>query len=89
MPTYEYECRTCGHKFDHFQSMRDKPLTKCPQCKGKINRLISGGAGVIFRGSGFYQTDYRSAGYKSDAKKETTSAPAPEPAKAAKVESKP
>ena len=87
MPTYEYECRACSHKFDHFQSMRDKPLTKCPKCKGKINRLISGGAGVIFRGTGFYQTDYRSAGYKSDAKKET--APAPEPAKPAKAEPKP
>jgi len=84
MPTYEYECRACGHKFEHFQSMRDKPLNKCPECKGKVKRLISGGAGVIFRGTGFYQTDYRKASYTSDAKKET----APEPAKPAKAETK-
>ena len=61
MPTYEYECEACGHKFDHFQSMTSRRLRKCPSCsKPKLKRLIGGGAGVIFKGSGFYETDYKS-----------------------------
>jgi len=68
MPTYEYECTKCGHRFDVFQQMSDDPLKRCPECRGKIERLISGGAGVIFKGSGFYTTDYRSEGYKKAAK---------------------
>ena len=78
MPTYEYQCAACGHKFEEFQSMSAKPITVCPACKKrKVKRLISGGSGFIFKGSGFYITDYRSDGYKSDAKKDTqTPAPA-------------
>ena len=59
MPTYEYECTKCGHVFEAFQSMSDKPLASCPKCKGKVKRLIGPGAGVIFKGSGFYATDYK------------------------------
>jgi len=59
MPTYEYECLKCGHHFDASQSMNDKPLEICPKCRGKVKRLISSGAGFIFKGSGFYATDYR------------------------------
>jgi len=60
MPTYEYKCQDCGYTFEKFQSMKDKPLEKCPECNGKVQRLIGGGAGIIFKGSGFYATDYRS-----------------------------
>ena len=64
MPTYEYECAACGKKLEHFQSMKDAPIRKCPKCgKLRLKRLISGGAGVIFKGSGFYTTDYRSSSY--------------------------
>jgi putative FmdB family regulatory protein len=73
MPTYEYECEKCNHHFEVFQSMKEAPKKTCPQCKGRVRRLISGGAGLIFKGSGFYITDYRSEGYKSAAKKETSS----------------
>jgi putative FmdB family regulatory protein len=58
MPTYEYKCQDCGHKFEKFQSMKDKPVAKCPTCGGKVLRLIGTGAGVIFKGSGLYATDY-------------------------------
>lgn len=58
MPTYEYECRKCG-VYDVFQSMNDKALTKCPKCKGKVKRLLGSGSGIIFKGSGFYETDYK------------------------------
>jgi len=58
MPTYEYKCEDCGSKFEKFQSMKDKPLEKCPKCNGRVQRLIGTGAGVIFKGSGFYATDY-------------------------------
>src|SRR5271165_6327871 len=82
MPTYEYVCQKCDHKFEKVQSMSDAPLTICPKelCglkkwgKGKVRRAISAGAGLIFKGSGFYITDYRSENYKAGAKKE--SAPA-------------
>lgn len=59
MPTYEYECTACKHTFEEFQKITDKPLTECPRCGGKVRRLISGGAGLIFKGSGFYVTDYK------------------------------
>jgi putative FmdB family regulatory protein len=59
MPTYEYECSHCGHTFEVFQKMTDKLLQKCPKCKHKLRRLIGSGAGIIFKGSGFYATDYR------------------------------
>ena len=79
MPTYEYVCEKCGHKFDKFQSIAANPLTICPEdlCpqrrwgKGKVKRAISGGAGLIFKGSGFYITDYRSDKYKEAAKKDS------------------
>ena len=85
MPTYEYECAKCGHKFEKFQPTTDKPLTICPKqlCgqkrwgKGRVKRAIGGGAGLIFKGSGFYITDYRSEKYKEAAKKESTAAKPP------------
>ena len=113
MPTYEYTCLKCGKNFDAFQSMRDEAFKTCPKelCqqakwgKGKVKRLLGRGAGLIFKGSGFYTTDYRSNSYKEGAKKDspgggekkTDSAPAtteskpatPAPAAPAKKESKP
>jgi putative FmdB family regulatory protein len=75
MPTYEYACSACGHKFEEVQSIMAKPTKKCPKCKkNKVQRLISAGAGVIFKGSGFYQTDYRSESYKTAAKADTSPA---------------
>ena len=59
MPTYEYECQICGNRFEQFQSMKDAPLRTCPSCGGEVKRLIGTGAGVIFRGPGFYSTSYR------------------------------
>ena len=59
MPTYEYRCTACQHLFEEFQSIMDKPLKKCPQCGGRIKRLIGCGSGIIFKGSGFYETDYK------------------------------
>jgi putative FmdB family regulatory protein len=71
MPTYDYECQACGHTFEEFQMMSEEPLTKCPACKKKkLKRLIGTGAAILFKGSGFYQTDYRSESYKSSAKAE-------------------
>jgi putative FmdB family regulatory protein len=86
MPTYEYACESCG-VVEALQSMRDKPLTECPAChKPGVTRLISGGGGVIFKGDGFWETDYnRSADYKKKAKapEAATGAPAPQAAPAA------
>ena len=59
MPTYDYKCEKCGHKFEEFQSITDEPLKKCPECEGQVKRLIGTGAGIIFKGNGFYQTDYK------------------------------
>jgi putative FmdB family regulatory protein len=59
MPTYEYVCNKCHHHFEAFQSIASEPLTVCPACKGKLERMISGGVGLIFKGSGFYETDYK------------------------------
>jgi len=59
MPTYEYECTKCGHTFEIQQSMLADPLKECPKCKGRIRRIIGGGMGIIFKGSGFYTTDYK------------------------------
>ena len=78
MPTYEYSCQKCGQNFEAFQSMRDEPFRECPKdlCRlpkwghGKVKRLLGTGAGLIFKGSGFYTTDYRSQSYKEAAKKE-------------------
>jgi putative FmdB family regulatory protein len=75
MPTYEYHCDACEHNFDEFQSINDKPLKKCPVCgKPKLRRVFGTGAAVIFKGSGFYQTDYRSESYKQAAKADQESA---------------
>jgi putative FmdB family regulatory protein len=59
MPTYDYECKTCGHRFEAFQSINDQPLKACPECGKRVRRLIGGGTGIIFKGSGFYTTDYK------------------------------
>ena len=67
MPTYEYECRKCGHAFEKFQSITADPVKTCPKCKGKVARVVSGGAGIIFKGSGFYQTDYKKSSHASHA----------------------
>ncbi|MSR76746.1 MAG: zinc ribbon domain-containing protein [Candidatus Omnitrophica bacterium] len=75
MPTYDYQCKKCARTFEEFQSIHAKALTKCPKCKGKIERLIGSGGGILFKGSGFYQTDYRSKGYHEAAKKDQPSAP--------------
>jgi putative FmdB family regulatory protein len=78
MPNYDYVCAKCEKTFEVFQSMKDKPLTRCPDkaCKGRVKRLLGTGAGLIFKGSGFYITDYRSEGYKSAAKSDTAAATA-------------
>jgi putative FmdB family regulatory protein len=100
MPTYEYVCSKCGHEFECVQSMADKPLAVCPKdrCgqkrwgRGKVKRQISGGAGLLFKGSGFYITDHRSENYKAGAKKDSAAAaPAPADSKPApaKKETKP
>ena len=74
MPTYDYECESCGHQFEQFQSITAKSTRKCPECgKMKLQRLIGAGAGIIFKGSGFYQTDYRSESYKQGKKNEPKS----------------
>lgn len=102
MPTYEYVCEKCGHEFEKFQSMAEKPLAVCPEelCakkkwgRGKVKKKISAGAGLIFKGSGFYITDYRSEKYKEAAKKDSAaskpaeSKPSGETKPAAKTESK-
>ncbi len=102
MPTYEYACQKCGQEFEFFQSMKDQPLASCPKekCqqkrwgKGRVKKLMSSGAGLLFKGSGFYITDYRSENYKASAKKESSAGEAKSPAgesKAtpAKTEAKP
>jgi putative FmdB family regulatory protein len=74
MPTYDYRCKACAHEFEEFQSMSAKPLKKCPACgKQQLERLIGTGAGVIFKGGGFYETDYRSDSYKKAAEADTKS----------------
>lgn len=70
MPTYEYKCLACDNRFERFQGINAPPIEECPECKGEVKRLIGAGAGLIFKGSGFYITDYRSDGYKESAKKE-------------------
>jgi putative FmdB family regulatory protein len=73
MPTYDYECAACGHKFEMFQSIKEDPIKACPKCRRrKARRLIGTGAGLLFKGSGFYITDYRSEGYKKAQKAETS-----------------
>ena len=72
MPTYEYKCDACGAEFERFQSITAEPIKRCPECgKAKVRRLIGTGAGLIFKGSGFYITDYRDKSYTDKAKAET------------------
>lgn len=97
MPTYEYACEKCGQTFDAFQSMRDESFKECPKelCRlekwghGKVKRLLGTGAGIIFKGSGFYITDYRSNSYKEAAKKESPSSSTDKPKTETKSETKP
>src|SRR4051812_31031080 len=96
MPTYEYVCDACGHAFEQFQSIKAAPIKKCPKCgKSKVRRLIGTGAGLLFKGSGFYITDYRSDSYNKSAKADagggsaSTSGDAAKPAAGGGAESKP
>ncbi len=73
MPTYEYRCSDCRRQFEQFQKISEPSLTACIYCGGKVQRLISGGSGLLFKGSGFYITDYRSDSYKKDASREKSS----------------
>ncbi len=83
MPTYDYECTECGCSFEKFQSITAKPVKKCHECGGSVKRLIGTGAALIFKGSGFYATDYRSSEYKDSAKKDKPPAEAPAESKPA------
>ncbi len=90
MPTYDYRCEACGHEMEEFQSITAKPLKKCPACgKQKLQRLIGIGAGIIFKGSGFYETDYRSDSYKQAAKADKEGSSTPAGSGDGKPESKP
>ena len=73
MPTYAYRCRKCGHTFEEFHGIRDTKPRKCPKCGGRATRVPAGGAGLLFKGTGFYITDYRSKAYSERAKKESAS----------------
>jgi putative FmdB family regulatory protein len=88
MPNYDYECLECGKRFEVFQSMNDAKLTDCPQpgCAGKVRRLLGTGGGIIFKGSGFYQTDYRSSSYESGAKADKPAGKSEPKAEAKKAE---
>jgi putative FmdB family regulatory protein len=95
MPTYEYRCKSCGYEFEEFQSMSSDPSIMCPKCaKPTLKRLMSSGVGLIFKGSGFYQTDYKksntssSSGTKSESKTESKSDSKPDSKQASKPESK-
>lgn len=76
MPTYDYRCTACGHEFERFQSITAPPLRECPLCQGPVERQLGTGGAVIFKGAGFYATDYRSAEYKKKAREESGSASA-------------
>ncbi|UCG59509.1 MAG: hypothetical protein JSU70_08340 [Phycisphaerales bacterium] len=89
MPTYGYACENCAHEFEQFQSITARPLRKCPECgQRQLKRLIGVGAGIIFKGSGFYETDYRSESYKKAAEKENGGAKKETDKKETKAESK-
>ena len=89
MPTYEYECSKCEHKFERLQSMKESPVKFCPKCKGRVKRIISAGAGFIFKGSGFYATEHRSENYKKRFKEEKGEAPKKQDLSAKTSETKP
>lgn len=71
MPTYEYKCDSCGHRFDAFQSIKDEPLKECVKCGREVRRLIGSGAGIIFKGSGFYVNDYKNGGGRGSSSEKT------------------
>ncbi|MBD3403773.1 zinc ribbon domain-containing protein [candidate division GN15 bacterium] len=73
MPTYPYRCKACGHEFEEFQAITDEPIAACPKCGGETHRIIVGGVGLIFKGSGFYITDYRGDSYKKEASNDSGS----------------
>jgi putative FmdB family regulatory protein len=75
MPTYDYKCSNCNHTFEYFQPMSAAPLTECPECKGNLKRIIGTGSGPIFKGSGFYQTDYKGKSENSKKSSESESKP--------------
>lgn len=77
MPTYEYECQKCGHHYELYQSIKDGPKRTCPKCHGRVKRLLGTGAGLIFKGSGFYITDYRKPSYTESAKKDSGASASP------------
>ncbi len=77
MPTYEYECSSCQNLFEAFQGISEEPLTECPRCQGPVRRKISGGAGLLFKGKGFYITDHRSESYKKKAAEEKPKSESP------------
>jgi putative FmdB family regulatory protein len=70
VPTYDYRCPKCGHRLEIFHGIKDETPRRCPKCRGRLRRVPSGGAGVLFRGSGFYVTDHRSKAYKDKARQE-------------------
>lgn len=84
MPTYEYECRKCGHRFELFHSIKDDAPKRCPRCKGRAVRVPTAGAGLLFKGSGFYITDYRSRDYQKKANEEKGAASASKEASGSK-----
>jgi putative FmdB family regulatory protein len=85
MPTYEYECSKCGHVFEKFQSMSEPPAKRCPACRGGVKRLIGAGAGILFKGTGFYETDYKK---KSGGSEKRTTGSADPKAESKKTDSK-
>ena len=89
MPTYEYECQSCSHRFEEFQSITEEPLKKCPECGKKVKRLIGTGAGIIFKGSGFYATDHRSSDYNTKSKADCGASCTPDKKAACGKDSKP
>ncbi len=88
MPTYDYRCKKCSHEFALFQGIKEKPRRTCPKCRGRIERLVTGGGGFILKGNGFYSTDHRSSDYKQAVEREKKSAE-PKKEKAAEKKDKP
>lgn len=88
MPTYEYECLKCGRHFEEFQKISDPPRKRCSKCRGAVRRKIGTGAGLLFKGSGFYITDYRSDGYRKAAKADSPASGSSAPAKESKPAAK-
>lgn len=89
MPTYDYRCTKCGHRFELFHSIKDETPRRCPRCRGKAVRVPAGGAGLLFKGSGFYITDYRSKQYKERAKQDAGGKSESKPAESKPAGSKP